>query len=69
LEPTFKIQVAENLRGKANLVIEISLWGISYAVIDSKKNCHTLLVYHFPEGANIEKAALFIKMSVSSETI
>jgi len=69
LEPTFKIQVAENLTGEASLVIEISLWGISYVVIDSKKNCHTLLVYHFPEGASIEKAALFIKMSVSSEPI
>jgi hypothetical protein len=69
LEPTFKIQAAENLTGQANLIIEVSLSGISYMVIESKNICHTLLCYHFPEGTNLEKTALIIKTSVSTQPI
>jgi hypothetical protein len=69
LEPTYKIQAAENLTGQANLIINVSLTGISYLVIDSKNNCHTILCYHFAEDTNLEKTALIIKMSVSTQPI
>jgi hypothetical protein len=69
LEPTFKIQVAENLTGQANLIIEVSLWGVTFVVIDLKNSCQALICYHYPAGANIDKAAIVIKMAVSSEPI
>ena len=69
MEPTFKIQAAENLTDKPNLIIEVSTGGITYVVIDAKNNCHTLLCYHFPPETNLEKMALFIKMSVSTQPV
>ncbi len=69
MNPSFTIQSKDNLPHQSRLVIEISLWGISYVVISEDNICMTLICYHYPADSVLDKAAIFIKQSVADHPI
>ena len=69
MNPSFIIQSKDNLQDQSRLVIEISLWGISYVVLSEDDTCIALICYHCPADTWLDKAAVFIKQSVADNVI
>lgn len=69
MNPSFIIQSKENLPHQSRLVIEISLWGISYVIIGEDDTCLALISYHYPADSDLNQVAVFIKQSVADNLI
>jgi len=69
LNPSFTIQSKDNIPYQNHLVIEISLWGISYVVLGDDEICSALICYHYPADSGLDKAATVIKQSVAANPI
>ena len=69
MNPSFIIQSKDNLTRQSRLVIEISLWGISYVILDEDDKCIALICYHYPADTGMDKAAVVIKKSVADNVI
>lgn len=69
LNPTFTIQSSSTLPDKCSLLIEISMWGISYLLMDGTNNCIALICYHYPADTSFDNAAAYIKQSTEEQSL
>lgn len=69
MNSSFKIGAVESVSAEARLLIEISLYGISWVIIDNGNECVLLHKHHFAPGMTIDKAADELKKLASQEQL